>query len=305
MTCQMRILKTIPVTPEMLHDSSIAETDCPQWVEATEYGVGPTVRVIDEHVIYESVRDVNTGNKPKLSPTWWGVVGPTNRWAPFDNKASTKLELAAGSHWYEIKPGRVITDLAVIAASGVNSVRARMIGTTGTVFDSTLVMRSQPATPRSMWSFYFERRVRQNRGVISGLTPDRHGTLRIDIEAATIGARIGAIALARRHAFGVGVSTDAKLDLIDFSVLRENQLTGEVDLKPKPPVNRMTLTIVLRRSEFDSTWEFINSLVGTSCLFQASSEFKSMTIWGYIEAASQGPRYYNHPELNITVRSFV
>ena len=216
MTCQMRILKTIPVTEEMLHDSSIAETDYPQWVEATEYGVGPTVRVIDEHVIYESVRDVNTGNKP-LSPTWQGVVGPTNRWAPFDNKASTKLELAADRTGTR-SPGRVITDLAVIAASGVNSVRARMIGTTATVFDTTMVM-PQPATPRSVeLLFRAPRPAKPRRHQRS--TPDRHGTLRIDIEAATIGARIGAIALARRHAFGVGVSSDAKLDLIDFSVQR-------------------------------------------------------------------------------------
>ena len=48
------------------------------------------------HQIYESLQAVNVGKYPLISPTWWLLIGSTNRWAMFDSGVATQA-LNAGT----------------------------------------------------------------------------------------------------------------------------------------------------------------------------------------------------------------
>ena len=85
----MTAIMVIPfsLTDGNLVSSNVPETDYPAWVVGTTYAQGDRVISTTTHKIYESVSAGNTGNDPTLSanvPTFWLVVGSTNRWRAFD-----------------------------------------------------------------------------------------------------------------------------------------------------------------------------------------------------------------------------
>ena len=83
------------IIPKMLTEgnlvsSTIPETDYGVWNSGTTYSVGQRVDVTTGvHKIYESLQGTNLNHSPTTSPTWWVEVGPTNRWAMFDESGGT------------------------------------------------------------------------------------------------------------------------------------------------------------------------------------------------------------------------
>lgn len=68
--------------------SNVPETDYAAWAVGTTYAAGDRVILTSTHLIYESVTSGNTGNNPATAanvPTYWLIVGSTNRWRAFDN----------------------------------------------------------------------------------------------------------------------------------------------------------------------------------------------------------------------------
>ncbi len=94
MTANLSILVPTPITDALLTSSTIAETDYTAYSSATTYGLG--VRCIAAHRIFESQIAGNIDHDP-TDPinqfgtiVYWLDVGPTNRWAMFDNEISSQ-----------------------------------------------------------------------------------------------------------------------------------------------------------------------------------------------------------------------
>lgn len=106
----LSVLAPISITDTMLTSSSVAETDYPVWNSATTYALGDRVIMTSTHRIYESLKAGNLNKDPSVqanqvgSPAWWLEVGPTNRWAMFDNNTSTATS-GASPLTVVIKPG--------------------------------------------------------------------------------------------------------------------------------------------------------------------------------------------------------
>ena len=82
----MRIIEPYAVTPAMMTDSNVSETEDAPWDSGTTYSSG--ARVIFDHAIWESVQGSNTGHNPgaDTASTWWFRIGATNRWRAFDER---------------------------------------------------------------------------------------------------------------------------------------------------------------------------------------------------------------------------
>lgn len=92
----MKLIKPTKVTNAMLVSSTVPETDYPAWHNAEAYAVGDRVIRAGTHRIYECLVS-NTGAAPEFHligvDAKWLEIGPTNRWAMFDDVVGTLTEL--------------------------------------------------------------------------------------------------------------------------------------------------------------------------------------------------------------------
>jgi hypothetical protein len=92
----MKVIKPHVITDLMMLSSSVPETDYPAWASGTTYALGARVIRTNVHRVFERLVAGAGTVAPELdttSPPIWMDVGPTNRWAPFDDVVGT---LASG-----------------------------------------------------------------------------------------------------------------------------------------------------------------------------------------------------------------
>lgn len=85
----LMLIQPAAITTGTLVASNVPETDWPEWSNITVYAHGAKVIKAATHRIYESAVDTNVGNDPAGTSGKWIDVGPTNRWAMFDEALGT------------------------------------------------------------------------------------------------------------------------------------------------------------------------------------------------------------------------
>ena len=103
----MKIIKPHPITDSMLVSSSVAENDYPAWVSGTTYALGARVIRASVHKVFERLVAGAGTVAPELdttSPAVWMDIGPTKKWAPFDNVVGT-LATGASPLKYTLRTG--------------------------------------------------------------------------------------------------------------------------------------------------------------------------------------------------------
>lgn len=103
----MNVLVPLAITDVMLTSSTVAEPAAGEsaWVSGGTYALGDQVIRTSTHRIYEALQ-AHTGRTalPEVDTDYWLDVGPTQRWAAFDNLISTPSE-TTGTLTYVLRPG--------------------------------------------------------------------------------------------------------------------------------------------------------------------------------------------------------
>ncbi|MGE4534644.1 hypothetical protein, partial [Halomonas sp.] len=131
----MRIIRPITVTDAVLDASNLPEDDYPEWDSGTTYSTGDRVIKASTHRVYESQTDSNSDDPEvgvNADPPTWLDIGPTNRWAPFDEKIGTVAagaevidpsylidDASANGVSYTFTPSALVDSVALINLSGV------------------------------------------------------------------------------------------------------------------------------------------------------------------------------------------
>lgn len=92
----LMLIQPVTITTGTLSASNVPETDWPEWSNATVYADGAKVIKAATHRIYESLVAANVANDPAGSSGKWLDVGPTNRWAMFDQALGTATSRVGG-----------------------------------------------------------------------------------------------------------------------------------------------------------------------------------------------------------------
>lgn len=106
----LRVILPATIDDAVLNASTIAEAEYPAWTGVGNYAA--TNRVVRAHRIFEALV-ANSGVDPTTDATKWLDVGPTNRWAMFDNALGTATSGTGGFAVTLIAP-ITITALAVL-----------------------------------------------------------------------------------------------------------------------------------------------------------------------------------------------
>lgn len=82
----------VPTKNINLTSSTIAEPESPEvlWNAGTAYTIGNEVVRTETHKKYKRLVAGTTSTPPENDPTNWLEIGPTNRWAMFDDKIGTQ-----------------------------------------------------------------------------------------------------------------------------------------------------------------------------------------------------------------------
>lgn len=92
----MHVLPAYIITDAMLTSSTAAETDYAAWSAGTAYTAGQRViRTTGVHRVFERLVAGTTATAPESDPLNWLDVGPTNRWAMFDDAVGTRTTNAS------------------------------------------------------------------------------------------------------------------------------------------------------------------------------------------------------------------
>ena len=132
----MKAINPVALTTAMLVAASVPENDHAEWSATTTYAQGALVMRASVHQVFESVAGGNVGHDPATDTTGaWISVGPTNRWAMFD-QAVGSYTTGTGSITTTLAPG-AIGALAVLDTDA-ETVRVQMTTGGTTLYDRTL-----------------------------------------------------------------------------------------------------------------------------------------------------------------------
>lgn len=285
---EFTIVKPITLNDDNFITSSLSENDYAQWASGTTYALGDRVIIINDgasppvgvHKIYESLAGSNIGNNPLTDTTKWVEVGPTNRWAVFDQSGGTKSTGSSPMSW-TIATGRV-DSVAVLEIEDANTVQivgySPSEGSPGIVYDETYTL--EDATIVSNWFEYFFSPIRKQTEVLATDIP-----LYQDLELTVIVNGAGTVS-AGQILFGnsstIGLtSIGARSGIVDYSKKEVDQF-GRATLVQRRFSKRMNVDILIDNNIVDSVQYLLSDLRATPVLWIAAKDtYELLTIYGF------------------------
>ncbi len=248
----MLLLRPVDITPAELVASSVAENDYPAWAAGTTYAAGARVILSATHRIYESVAAGNVGNDPTGESGLWIDVGPTKRWAMFDQALGT-VTSAAGSIIVTLAPGAVDA-LALLDVVGATA----RVQTTG--YDRTIAIGD---------------------GAVKFLDmPGASANVLVTISGPGT-VSVGTLLVGTLTTLGItgdepttGITDYSRKDVDDF---------GEVTIVERSWAKRMSARTLIRTDALDIVANRIASVRATPSLWIARDGTDALTVYGFFK----------------------
>jgi hypothetical protein len=256
--------------------TNVPETDYPAWDVATAYVVGD--RVMRSHRNYEALID-NTGKSPETatSPATWLDIGPTNRWAMFDeligtyteNPESIELSMALGA------------GVDSVAFFGVDAglVTVRVIDPfRGIVFERS----DQPVNTDGIenWFDYFTAVVKTREDfILTGLGAGRSSVIEVKISKPGGLAKVGALVLGKMATLGVSLY-GTSVGLVDFS-RKERDVFGNYVIVERGFSKRAEYDVAVQTPEISRVQRLLGQYRARPLVWVGEAQYDSTIIYGY------------------------
>lgn len=250
----LQLLQPAPVEGAALISSNIAEDDYPEWDAGTSYAVGERVILAATHRIYESGSASNLGNDPAGISGKWNDVGPTNRWAMFDQALGSKTT-GDSSIVVEVQNGAInaMALLDVTASTVRVQIAATYDQTRGPNASGTVTFLDIPSTTDSA------------AVTISGGGPVSAGTLLLG-RLVTLGQTVDA----------------PKAGITDFS-RKEADEFGEVTVVERAWAKRVTLDAMITTEAIDLVAGRIAAVRALPSLWIGKEGIETLTAYGFFK----------------------
>jgi len=280
--------------------SNILENDFPVWSSATTYGVdvAGSNSVIYNHVKYASLQASNADHNPATSPTWWSVIGPTNKYAMLDSQVGTQTVGTVG--------GRIIATIAyanlpsmsfinVVADSITVNVYSGYTSVYSSVIDFTGGAIGVPITDYT----------------ITGLPMSADTYVTLDIYHATLAPAIGNFVVGTKYYLG-STETSPTIGITDYSIKTVDAF-GNPTLTKRGYAKRMSTKSLVDDSQVDLVARILSNARATPCVWNAntnitnlnSNEKTSLIIYGYYKDWEIDCAYSTNSYLTCTVEGLI
>ena len=297
----LKFLKPVTITTAMLISSTRAETDHSAWSNATTYSATNRCISTTTHRIYESVQGANLNHDPTTDDgTWWIDVGPTNRWAMFDQ--------TVGSITSQATPLTVVLDPGIISALALLDVSATSVTVSmldapagASVYSETYDM-TDTAALFDWYMYFFEPITPRTSLVVDDLPPYATGRLTVSMAAATT-AECGTLAVGDLVEVG-DVQYGLKVGIIDYS-RKETDAYGITSVTERSYAKRLDCDLVIQNTALDYITRQLAAVRATPVVWIASEGYDSLTIYGWARDWGISINYLNHSIGNLSIEGLV
>jgi hypothetical protein len=281
----LQVLQPVAITGPALVSSSVSETEHAEWSAGTTYPAGARVIRAASHRVYESAGGGNLGNDPAGTGGKWVDIGPTKRWAMFDQALGTATTSNAPIE-ITLQPGTAITSLAVLDTNAATvRVRAPGYDRTQAVIEgagSALFLDLDAAAGASVTVTFTP----------TGTTPSARpwddgarwsdvSSWRDAIPAGDGTVSVGTMLIGSLKPLGVteasptaGITDYSRKDTDDF---------GEVTIVERAWAKRMTAKALIRTDAIDDVAHRIAAVRAVPSLWIGEAELDSLTIYGFFK----------------------
>lgn len=273
----MKLIKPVKLTDAMLVSSTIAETDYAAWSAATNYAAAQ--RCIKAHCIWESKVGSNLNNDPTTGDgSKWIKVGPTNRWAPFDDKIGTTA-VATGSMNYVLRPGAI--DAIAVLDSDAETVEVVMTVSGSEVYRQTRSFNVGGKAIDSYYRWFFEPIGTRSRVTFEGLplyaNPDVSITITGRSGAGAV--HVGTLSIGRMTPIGL-TEAGVDIDTVNFSKIVIDDF-GNRSIAKRGFSKRVTSRALIPTTQADRIEKLLTDLKDEVVVYIVEDGLDSLIILGF------------------------
>lgn len=290
-----KVVKPLAISGTVLNSSSVPETDYAAWNSGTTYALNDRVILTSTHKIYQSAQASNTNHNPSdPGSTWWVEVSATNRYKMFDT-SNTTATTVSGSMSVVLRPGQVITTVALLGLLGT-SARIRVSDpTAGIVYDQTFSLLAVPLIT-GWWYWLYGNRVAPTQVLVTGLPPYPNADIVIDIAGTTTSC--ASCIIGQEIDIGLGVEYGARLGIQSYSRKTTDDF-GNITVITRPFARTASFDMMLTKEETDSVYNTLSLYRDTVCLWIGSPEYESTVVYGFMKSFDIVIPYPLHSQCSI------
>lgn len=294
----MIVIPPIAITDSNLVSSTVAEPSAGEtaWNSATSYAVGQVAIRTGTHRKYEcQIAGVDSG-LPESTPTRWLDIGPTNKWAMFDQNRNAQT-VATTTMTVEILPGKRINSVAVLGVQATSVTITMMVGAT-TVYGP--VTKNMNGRLTATWSDYFFGEFEYVPSlVLTDLPPYAGAKIIIKLDNASgLEVKCSAVVIGSKIYLGK-VQYNASSDSLNFSKIERDEF-GNSLLIPRRTIPKTNQTLWVDKNNVNTLRAVREQLNAVPALWSGLDEqydddyFESILIYGI----------YKQFEINLSQPSF-
>lgn len=276
----MKVIAPKALIDSMLVSASIAEPDTSEtaWNALTAYTAGDLAIRTQTHRVYERLVAGTTATAPESDPTNWLDVGPTNRWAMFDNQIST-ASAASNTLSVTINTG-YISGVAFVGLVGVQLVVTVKDAPGGsTVYTRTINL---DGTIIADWyGYFFEPSVQLDTVALTDLPPYNNMQIAATI-TATGSVQCGGMVFGLVYDLGES-AFGATAGITDYSVKEVDQF-GTVTFVPRTFAKRATFPLMLEAAQMRRVQRQLSELRAKPAMWIGADDttlYAPLVIYGW------------------------
>jgi hypothetical protein len=290
----------------MLTACSVAEPAAGEtaWVSGTTYAVGDVRIYAPTHRKYKRLVAGAGTVTPDIDTTNWQDIGPTTKWAAFDQYRSTAITSSA-TLTMTVRPG-IITGMAFFGLVG-DTIRVvcKNAASLAVYYDQTYSL-SQYLSGDLMWEFYYGTPRQQDVLRISGLYPqDAQVEITLTVSPTTGTAAIGIFALGQFQDIG-DPQYGFKAQPVDYSRVTIDADGNATIIKGLAAKNLTGDCLMRSLRDAQAAADVVYRLLGTPCAWTMSDDpsydYLSAFGLGSAEITSSGPTFAT---LSLTVQGLI
>lgn len=296
----MNVIRPTPISGAALLSSNVPEDDHPEWGSGTAYAKGDKVILASTHRRYESLTDANTSQPPATSPAAWLDLGPTNRWAMFDQAVGTHTSRASPLT-VQIAPGGV--DALAILDATATSATVTVASSGQTVYEKTQSFELGGIGITDWFTYFFEPAGRRTGVEFLDVPVYPDGVITVTLESDTSEVACGTLLVGRQFAFG-DTQRGAQIGITDYSRKEANDF-GVVSVVERAWSKRFNAQVVVPTLLVDTIQRELARLRARPALWIGGGGFESLTVYGFFREFSIDIAYDSVSYCSLTVEGLI
>lgn len=279
----MKIIVPTPVTDANLTSSTAPEPAASgetTWNAATNYSIGNLVSRATTHRVYENlIAGVNAG-LPEESPTRWLDIGPTNRWAMFDDEIGSVTTIAS--------PLTVVIDSGSVGGVALLEIIADTVTVTlkdapgGTTVYSYYNDDLDAAPIASFWDWLFLPYEQLDSITLTDL-PDSFTEAELTVTLTGSGdVSLGVLKFGSVISLG-GTEYNCKLGIIDYSRKDTNEF-GRTVITQRRFARTLEGRALFDQSELSKVYRTLSAVRAVACVYVGGDSYEgyeALTVFGF------------------------